>query len=95
MAMLLRFWKINNKYANGFPHIGMETNKRRTHRIPVVDEGRKGVIAIIAGILAVKRFREEESQRNGISPRAQAVISNSVAWAERIMRHVDSVFSSK
>jgi hypothetical protein len=60
-----------------------------------MDEGRKRVIAIIAGILVVKQFREEDFQRNGVSPRAQAVISNAVAWAERIMRHVDSVFSSK
>jgi hypothetical protein len=60
-----------------------------------MEEGRKRVIAIIAGILVVKQFREEEFQRSGISPRAQAVISNAVAWAERIMRHVDSVFGSK
>ena len=42
----------------------------------------------------MKQFREEEFRQNGISPRAQAVISNAVAWgAERIMRHVDGVFS--
>lgn len=60
-----------------------------------MEEGRKRVIAIIAGILVVKQFREEEFRQNGISPRAQAVISNAVAWAERIMRHVDGVFGSK
>jgi hypothetical protein len=60
-----------------------------------MEEGRKRVIAIIAGILVVKQFREEEFQRSGVSLRAQAVISNAVAWAERIMRHVDSVFGGK
>jgi hypothetical protein len=44
-----------------------------------MEEGRKRVIAIIAGILIVKQFREEEFQRSGVSPRAQAVISNAVA----------------
>jgi hypothetical protein len=60
-----------------------------------VEEGRKRVIAIIAAILVVKEFREEELQRSGVSPRAQAIISNAVEWAERIMRHVDSVFGGK
>jgi hypothetical protein len=60
-----------------------------------VEEGRKRVIAIIAGIFVVKQFREEELQRSGVSPRAQAVISNAGAWAECIMRHVDSVFGGK
>lgn len=60
-----------------------------------MDEGRKRVIAIIAGILVVKQFREEEFRQNGISPRAQSIISNAVAWAERIMRHVDGVFGGR
>jgi len=60
-----------------------------------VEEGRKRVIAIIAGILVVKQFKEEDFRQNGISPRAQSVISNAVTWAERIMRHVDGVFGSK
>lgn len=70
-------------------------NKRRTHRITIVEEGGKRVIAIIAGILVVKQFREEEFHWNGVSPRSQSVISNAVAWAERIMRHVDGVFGGR
>jgi hypothetical protein len=41
---------------------------------------------------SVKQFREEEFRQNGISPRAQSVIPNAVAWAERMVRHVDGVF---
>jgi hypothetical protein len=41
-----------------------------------MEEGRKRVIA---GILVVKQFREEEFRQNGTSPRAQSVISNAVA----------------
>jgi hypothetical protein len=60
-----------------------------------VDEGRKRVIAIIAGILVVKQVREENFRQNGVSPRAHSVISNAVTWAERILRHADGVFVNK
>jgi hypothetical protein len=43
----------------------------------------------------VKEFREEEFRQNGISPRAQSVISNDMAWGEQIMRHVDWVFGGR
>jgi hypothetical protein len=49
-----------------------------------MDEGTKGVIAIIAGILMVKQFREEEFRQHGISPRAHSGIYNEIAWVERI-----------
>jgi hypothetical protein len=60
-----------------------------------MDEGHERIIGIIAGILVVKQFREGEFRQNGISPRAQSVISNVVAWAERAMRHVDVVFGGR
>ena len=36
-----------------------------------MDESRKRVIAIVAGILVEKQFLEEDFRQNGISPRAQ------------------------
>jgi hypothetical protein len=45
-------------------------------RIAAVDESRKRVIAIISGILVEKQFLDEDFRQNGISPRAQSVLSN-------------------
>lgn len=60
-----------------------------------MDEGRKRVIAIMAGILAVKQFREEDFRQNGVNPRAHSVISNAVTWAGRILRHADGVYGEQ
>jgi hypothetical protein len=51
-----------------------------------MDEGGKRVVAIIAGILDVKQFREEEFRQNGISPRPQSVISNGLSGADHAPR---------
>jgi hypothetical protein len=58
-----------------------------------MDEGRKRVIAIVAGILAARHFRTPEDlfgTPEG-SPRSDAMITAAVQWAERIMRKVDAM----
>ena len=57
-----------------------------------MDEGRKRVIGIIAGILAARHFKTAEDLFNtGNSPYTDGIISAAVQWAERIMRKVDNV----
>jgi hypothetical protein len=60
-----------------------------------MDEGRKRVLAIIAGILVARHFRTPEDlfgTPQG-SPRSDAMIGAAVQWVERIMRKIDSKVS--
>jgi hypothetical protein len=59
-----------------------------------MDESRKRVIAIVAGILVEKQFLEEDFRQNGISPRAQFCPFQRLTWPESILRHVDGVFGN-
>jgi hypothetical protein len=57
-----------------------------------MDEGRKRVIAIIAGILVARHFKTPEDlfgTPTG-SPRSDAMIGAAVQWAEKIMSKIDS-----
>jgi hypothetical protein len=57
-----------------------------------MDEGRKRVLAIIAGILVSRHFKTPEDlfgTPQG-SPRSDAMIGAAVQWAERIMARIDS-----
>ena len=61
-----------------------------------MDEGRKRVIAIIAGILVARHFKTPEDlfgTAQGNSPRSDAMIGAAVQWAERIMRTIDRMSS--
>jgi hypothetical protein len=56
-----------------------------------MDEGRKRVIAIVAGILVARHFKTPEDlfgTPSG-SPRSDAMIAAAVQWAERIMSKID------
>jgi hypothetical protein len=58
-----------------------------------VDEGRKRVIAIVAGILVARQFRTPEDlfgTPSG-SPRSDKMVAAAVQWAERIMNKVDGI----
>jgi len=59
-----------------------------------VDEGRKRVIGIIAGILVAKHMDVADDLFGGPqgSPRTDKMIAAAVQWAERIMKKVDSVY---
>lgn len=75
----------------------VEANKKRIYYNASMDEGRKRVIAIVAGILAARHFRTPDDlfgTPQG-SPRSDAMITAAVQWAERIMRKVDVVLLDK
>jgi hypothetical protein len=62
----------------------------------VMDEGRKRVLAIVAGILVARHLKNPEDLNDSRpSPRNVGLISSAVTWAERIMRHIGGVFGSK
>jgi len=61
-----------------------------------MDEGRKRVLAIVAGILAARHFKTPEDlfgTPSG-SPRSDAMITAAVQWAERIMAKIDSTLGA-
>jgi len=56
-----------------------------------MDEGRKRVIGIIAGVLVARHLKTADDLfSTGDSPRTDGMVSAAVQWAERIMRKVDS-----
>jgi hypothetical protein len=61
-----------------------------------VDEGRKRVLGIIAGILVARHLKTTEDLfDNRSSARTVAMVASAVQWAERIMRKIDNACSSK
>ena len=61
-----------------------------------MDEGRKRVMAIVAGILVARHLKTTDDLfENRPSPRTQSLVSSAVAWAEKIMRHIDGVYGGK
>jgi hypothetical protein len=60
-----------------------------------MDEGRKRVLAIVAGILVARHLKTAEDLfDNRPSPRTESMVAAAVQWAERIMRKIDSLFPS-
>jgi hypothetical protein len=59
-----------------------------------MDEGRKRVIGIIAGMIARHLKTTEDLSETRPTPRTENLVASAVQWAERIMRKVDSAFSS-
>ena len=62
-----------------------------------MDERRKRVLAIVAGILVARHFKTPEDLFGTPSgrPRSDKMIAAAVQWAELIMRKVDSVYSDE
>jgi hypothetical protein len=62
-----------------------------------MDEGRKRVIGIVAGILVAKHMDVPDDLFGGPQgrPRTDKMIAAAVQWAERIMRKIDSVYSDE
>jgi hypothetical protein len=58
-----------------------------------MDEGRKRVIAIIAGIIVARNLERADDLFGGPqgSPRTDAMIAAAIQWAERIMLKIDSL----
>jgi hypothetical protein len=60
---------------------------------PIMDEGRKRVLAIVAGILVARHLRTTDDLFDAKpSTRTESLVSAAVQWAERIMRKIDNVF---
>ena len=58
-----------------------------------MDEGRKRVLAIVAGILVARHLKTPEDLFDTKpSPRTQSLVASAVAWAEGIMRQVDGAY---
>jgi hypothetical protein len=63
--------------------------------MPRMEEGRKRVLATVAGILVARHLKTTEDLfDNRSSPRTEAMVAAAVQWAERIMRKIDNVFPS-
>ena len=58
-----------------------------------MDEGRKRVLAIVAGILMARHLKNpEDLHESRASPRTESLIASAVQWAERIMRRIEGVY---
>ena len=56
-----------------------------------MDEGRKRVLGIIAGILVARHLKTSEDLFDTRdSPRGRSIVAAAVQWAERIMQKVDN-----
>jgi hypothetical protein len=61
-----------------------------------MDEGRKRVLAIVAGIIVARHLDTADDLFGGPqgSPRTDKMVAAAIQWAERIMRKIDSTFGS-
>jgi hypothetical protein len=58
-----------------------------------MEEGRKRVLAIVAGILVARHLKTTDDLFDSRpSPRTESLIASAVQWAERIMRRIDGTF---
>jgi len=62
-----------------------------------MDEGRKRVLAIVAGIIVARHLETADDLFGGPqgSPRTDKLVAAAIQWAERIMRKIDNVHSAK
>jgi hypothetical protein len=57
-----------------------------------VDEGRKRVLAIVAGMLVARHLKTADDLFASSSPRTDSLVAAAVQWAERIMKKIDGVY---
>ena len=58
-----------------------------------MDEGRKRVLAIVAGILVARHLKTTEDLFDSTPrPRTESLVGAAVQWAERIMKKIDGVY---
>jgi broad specificity phosphatase PhoE len=60
----------------------------------LLDEGRKRVLAIVAGIIVARHLETADDLFGGPqgSPRTDKMIAAAVQWADRILKKIDNVF---
>jgi hypothetical protein len=60
-----------------------------------MDEGRKRVMAIVAGVLVARHLKTADDLFDSKgSPRTESLVAAAVQWADRIMRKIDNVFGN-
>jgi hypothetical protein len=61
-----------------------------------MDEGRKRVLAIVAGIIAARHLDTADDLFGGPqgSPRTDKMVAAAIQWADKILRKIDSVFAN-
>ena len=60
-----------------------------------MDEGRKRVMAVVAGVLVARHLKTEDDLFDSKgSPRTESMVAAAVQWADRIMRKIDNVFGN-
>jgi hypothetical protein len=59
-----------------------------------MDEGRKRVILVAASILLARHLKNTEDLDYKSCPRTEALMSNAIHWAERIMSRIDAMGGS-
>jgi len=57
-----------------------------------MDEGRKRVLAIVAGILVARHLKTADDLFDSKAQSEKPVAGAAVQWAERIMQKIDNVF---
>jgi hypothetical protein len=61
-----------------------------------MEEGRKRVLAIVAGILVARHLKSADDLYDCKSnPRTESLVASAVQWAERLMRKIDSQFPDR
>jgi hypothetical protein len=69
--------------------------KAKVIHLVEMDEGRKRVLAIVAGILVARHLKTADDLFDSKpSPRNQSLVAAAVQWAERIMQKIDNVFGA-
>jgi hypothetical protein len=61
-----------------------------------MDEGRKRVLAIVAGIIVARHLVTADDLFGGPqgSPRTDKMVAAAIQWADKILRKIDSVFAT-
>jgi len=80
---------------SGAYHNAADEQKTKVYHLRM-DEGRKRVLAIVAGILVARHLKNPDDLHDSRpSPRTESLVGSAVQWAERIMRKIDNVFPTK
>jgi hypothetical protein len=71
-------------------------NKWRSWYTARMDEGRKRVVAIIAGIIVARHLDTADDLFGGPqgSPRTDKMVAAAIQWADRILKKIDNVHES-
>ena len=61
-----------------------------------MDEGRKRVLAIVAGIIVARHLDTADDLFGGPqgSPRTDKMVAAAIQWADRILKKIDNLFGN-